>query len=85
MATWRGGYIYRGDLALVVLNAQIMARRPHPDLPVFGSTGRLAQAPCGTRAALRRHQRRGERACEACLAAERRWHRLRAEARRRAA
>ncbi len=27
--------------------------------------------PCGTRAAYRRHLRRGERACMACLAAER--------------
>jgi hypothetical protein len=33
--------------------------------------GRAASSPCGTSAAYRRHRRRGEQACAACLAAER--------------
>ena len=40
----------------------------------MGHSSRWAEEylqPCGTPAAARRHQRRGERACDACLAAAR--------------
>lgn len=85
MSTWRGGYVYRGDLALVALNRQIMAARPHPDLPRYGFTGPKAEAPCGTSAAYRRHRRRGEKPCAVCKAGERLRHQIRKESARRAA
>jgi hypothetical protein len=39
-----------------------------------GRPGPPARRPCGTTAALRRHKRRGEPPCEACLQADRREH-----------
>jgi hypothetical protein len=38
---------------------------------VSGRAG-WGQAPCGTLSAARRHYRRGEKPCEACIAAQRR-------------
>lgn len=61
-----GGYVWRGDPALVELNQQIMAARPDPGRPKYGR----GEAPHGTDAAYRRH-RHGEDACPACVEAAR--------------
>lgn len=50
------GYLWRGKRELAELNAAIAASAEPSD--------------CGTPAAYRRHLRRGERACDACLKAE---------------
>lgn len=69
MGTWRGGYIYRGSLALVALNEAILAARP-PDQRV--SWHQRGEAPCGTVAAAKAHWRRGEPLDEWCRAAQNR-------------
>lgn len=66
-----GGYVYRGAEQegwpdLIELNRVILAERPDQHTPRY----RRGEAPCGTRAAYRRHQRHGERPCEACRGAE---------------
>jgi hypothetical protein len=71
-ATFRNGmpplkpYVYRGT-GRDVLTAWM------DDLPDESPAGpgRVASSPCGTSAAYKRHRRRGEQACAACLAAER--------------
>lgn len=59
-------YVYRGtgQDELTAWMDELEDEAPAP-------RGRVASSPCGTSAAYRRHRRRGERACAACLAAER--------------
>ena len=40
-----------------------------------GQVGRPVSAPCGTVAAYKRHQRRGEQPCQSCRAANAAYHR----------
>lgn len=64
MGSYRGGYVYRNNPALLAQNAAIMAERG--ERPHLGNNGRRrALAPCGTESARRRHRERRE-SCADC-------------------
>lgn len=63
-------YLWRGQRGLLDLNAEIIANRKPP---TQGHRWPRDEAPHGTRAAARRHNRAGEPLCESCRKAERRY------------
>lgn len=74
MATYRGGYVWRGSPALVAANAAIMAARPGAPADGRGArpggqpvrVQRRGQPRCGTLAGWQLHRRRSEEPCQAC-------------------
>lgn len=73
------GYLWHGKPELEEINARIMAARTADGKIEIGQRG--LRPGHGTDARATQHRREGEKPCPMCLAAERREHRRRQEAR----